>query len=1029
MCSGSQITLRFCQILNPEASSTGPLSVGKVSTGCGRLDEALRGGFPIGSAVAISSPTSSKAFGVIRDFLRAREGEKALFICRSLPPIDAQMSGNLSFLVCGERVVASENVFAGKGLENLTELSIDIASTVARVQPKRVALDILSDLLLRHGSLQTRKWVSEQLSKLTAKGITTLAAFNPAMHIQADSTAILDLFDGSLELAEADAVNEPVQVIRVKWMRGIELQTREVPLGPWTVPIRKPSLPTPNNLPTPPTPLIGREKELDAAMALLSEGQSRILTITGPGGAGKTRLALELAIKLRDRFENGAFFISLDSIQDSALVIPTIATFLGLKEKAETTLLEMVKTYLSVKQMLLVLDNLEQVIAAAPSISDLLMGSPRVTFIVTSRAPLRIRGEREFSVPPLSFPDPKHLPTLESLSQYGAVQLFIQRAVAVKPDFTVTNSNALAVVEICRRLDGLPLAIELAAARIRLLQPSSILGHLKRRLKFLTSGARDLPARQQTLRDTIAWSHELLTDAEKRLFRRLSVFDGGCSMDGAEQVCNTPREINLDIINNVESLAAQNLLRIIEADGETRILMLETIREYAIERLNEAGEMEELQHLHADFYLKLANEAEAGFFGPQEPAQLDRLERDHGNLLAAFRSMLAQDRGEEALRLGAILSRFWELRGPVAEGFSLLEAALALPSASSRTRARALALFGKEDLMWFLGKPPTERASLAQEGLSIAREIGDNGLIAEGLARTSDYVGIDHAKGRSLSEESLAMARMNESRKVSMYALRNLGWYALTDKDYVKARSFFEEALALVRGCGYKHGLMLVTGDLGGLTYRMGDYAASRAFLTEHLDLARELKDQRSVAKSLADLGRIACRRGDAAEAYSFSKESIEAAKELGYEDKGILSEANDTLALVAVRGGEYDRAEALFLEVLATKVSLDQSKGGIVDSLAWLAEVSLGRRDAERAARLLGAAESLSRAIEYKWHAGRLAEYAADSKAAQDVLGRERFERLRAEGASMTFEQAVAYAENRPTTNTQETSKNKDFA
>ena len=559
----------------------------RVSTGYVILDGALQGGFLSGTAIILRAPASSEVLSLIANFLKAsRSNENGLFICRGLSSVNALSTvdaNNVKFLVCEERVPASDRVMSGRSLDNLTELSLEISEAINKIQPNRVALDIVSDVLLRHGALQTRKWLSEQINKMRSKGITTLAVINPGMHAQTDTSAIVDVFDGNLEMIETNAEEDATKVIRVGWMHGLEVQQRDIPLelAPiGTVPIRKPHIRPPTNLPAPPTPLIGREKEVEDAAPLILRKQTRLLTLTGPGGAGKTRLALGLAQNLTPNFSNGVFFVPLDAIRDPDLVSSTIAATLGLKETGGRPLIDILKDFLREKQMLILLDNFEQVVVAAPVVSDLLATCPDLSVLVTSRAPLRIRGEHEFPVPPLALPDLKHLPSLERLTQYGAVQLFIQRAMAVKPDFAVTNSNAPAVAEICYRLDGLPLAVELAAARIRLLTPTAMLTQLEKRLRLLTGGARDLPARQQTLRDTVAWSHDLLNEGERKLFRRLSVFLGGCSIEAAEVVCNADKA--LDILNGVESLVAQNLVRMIEVNNESRVVMLETIREYAL---------------------------------------------------------------------------------------------------------------------------------------------------------------------------------------------------------------------------------------------------------------------------------------------------------------------------------------------------------------------------------------------------------------------------------------------------------------
>ncbi len=365
-----------------------------------------------------------------------------------------------------------------------------------------------------------------------------------------------------------------------------------------------------SNLPAQLTPLIGRVQEVETACALLQRSDVRLLTLTGPGGVGKTRLGLQVVTDLLDVFADGVFFVPLVSLNNPDLVIPTIAQTLGLGEAGDRPLTEHLKAYLQDKHLLLLLDNFEQVVVAAPLLTELLESCPGLKALVTSREVLRVRGEHEFPVLPLALPDLSHLPGIEALSQYAAVALFLQRALAIKPDFQMTNTNARAIAEICARLDGLPLAIELAAARVKLLPPQKLLARLESRLQLLTRGARDMPERQQTLRNTIKWSYDLLDAEEQQLFRRLSVFVSGCTLEAAESVCNVADGLPLNVLDGVTSLIDKSLLQQVEHPGdELRLIMLGTIREYGLECLAASGEEETTRSAHAEYYLALAEEA------------------------------------------------------------------------------------------------------------------------------------------------------------------------------------------------------------------------------------------------------------------------------------------------------------------------------------------------------------------------------------------------------------------------------------
>jgi predicted ATPase/class 3 adenylate cyclase len=725
---------------------------------------------------------------------------------------------------------------------------------------------------------------------------------------------------------------------------------------------------SPNNLPVQLTSFIGRSKEKDEVTQLLSK--ERLLTLTGPSGSGKTRLALQAAAELIEHFKDGVFFVALAPITEPGLVASTIAQSLGTIESSGRTIMESIKDHLRNKSLLLLLDNFEQVISAAPLVADLLGASSELKILITSREGLRIRGESEYPVPPLALPNLNQLPPWESLSQYASVELFIQRAKAVKPGFRMTNDTAPTVVEICCRLDGLPLAIELAAARIKLLHPRTILTRMEHRLEFLTGGGRDLPARQQTLRNAIAWSYDLLDETEQKLFRRLSAFVGGCTVEAAEAVVED-YPTHGSILDRLESLLDKSLLQEVEGtNSELRFMMLETLREFALEQLEASGEQATIRRRHADYFLSIAEETEVRLESAGQIEWINRMEQEHGNFRAALEwSKTADGTAETCLRLASALGLFWEARGYYSEGRKLLADLLITEHVQGRSPTRARILARSAELA-YRQSDFSATMSLAGESLTIYREVGDRQGIASALIK--------------------------------------LGNAATEMGDYVIASGFLEEALKTWRELKDKHGMARALISSGWVALRSGKYGQAKKRLMEALALSRDLGDTRNLAFELSGLGEVALRQQDYLRATQLVEESLELRRQLG--NKWGVGVSLGILGWIAMREEKWDRAMARLCESLEVRREIGDQSGS-----AWclerLAAVAMAQGQTEKAARLFGAGAALRASIRSIIDPADQPAYKSKISSLRRELGKERFTLIWREGRALALEQAVAYA------------------
>jgi len=764
----------------------------------------------------------------------------------------------------------------------------------------------------------------------------------------------------------------------------------------------------PNNLPIQLTSFIGREREM-AAIANLLE-QHRLVTLVGAGGSGKTRLSLQVAAHLLDAYPDGAWWVDLAGLIDGSLVPEAVAAVLRVREQSGTLLLTTLGDFLQPRTALLLLDNCEHLVAGCGQLAEaLLQRCPDLRILATSREGLAVGGEALFPVPTLSLPDLAHLPPLESLSQYEAVRLFAERAATVSPAFKITARNAAVVAQICHRLDGIPLAMELAAARVTVLSPEQIASRLDDQFRLLTGGSRTALPRHQTLQGALDWSFQSLAEPEKSAFRRLAVFAGGFTLQAAEAVCAGEGIATADVLDLLAHLVNKSLVVVEDREDDRRYRLLEPTRQYARDRLREVGEIDGTRARHVEWFLAFAEETEEKLHGREQVTWLRRMETEHENLRTALEWTVAGDHWSTALRLAAALAAFWELHGHITEGRRRLDEVLSRSAGASLPPLRARGLYAAASFAADQHDWPQAK-TLASESLTLYQESGDT----RGEAAALRLLGTvarwqsDYEAAAGLYQQSLSSYQQVQDTRGVALANRSLGELARAQKRYPEAAARFTASLELFREVGDKASISHTLYLLGLTARAQGAFAQATAHAEEALALSRELEDAYAAAHAIHLLGTVAWYQGDIDRAAALHEQSLPLFQELG--DWNCVGTTTTDLGLVAQGRGDLERAASLHKDALRRRSDLGD-KPGIAECLERLAAVVEQRGDGAQAARLVGSAEALREALKVPLPPVERPRYEQLVAAVRTSIGEAAFAAAWTAGREMTAERAVTYA------------------
>jgi predicted ATPase/DNA-binding SARP family transcriptional activator len=917
------------------------------------------------------------------------------------------------------------------------------------------ALQQLGETALEAGNYATASSYYQRVANLDPWSDAARQGWMEALSQSGDRNAALQVYREFVEFLRNDPYASPDEATTALYVR-LRAEARGQS-RPQAVEVTKPPAVVPTMtgyLPHPLTDLIGREEEcLEVADRLR---HSRLVTLTGMGGMGKTRLAIAVARGVVNEYADGVWLVALEGLTDAKQVLPQIASVLGLREEGGRSLLQNVTEHLRKKRLLLVLDNCEHLReASAQTAGHLLQECSGIKVLATSREVLGIMGEIAWAVPALAIPSPQLLlqtqdTALQKAIDYESVQLFVERAQSVQKSFDLTSSNAAAVMEVCAQLEGIPLAIELAAARVKALTVEQIATRLGNHLELLTGGSRTAMSRQQTLRATLGWSYSLLGETERVLLERLSVFAGGWTLDAAESVCSGPPIEGGQVLDWLTSLADKSLVEFVAGETEGRYRLLEMVRQYGAEKLETAGEIGRVKARHRDYFLALAEEAEPELMGADQVVWLERLEAERANLRAALNWCRTEEDGAKTeLRLAGALYRFWEMHGHYSEGRAYLVEALTREGASGRTNEHAKALNGAGRLGYYQGDHAVAR-SLLEEGLALFRELGNRQGVAWSLNDLGDIVGSqgdgdtsqalyeeslalfrelddpqgmasllhhlgravreqgDYAQAQTLYEESLALFRELGNRQGIAWTLYHLGNVAATQRNYAAARSLLEEGLEVFQELGHRQGAAWSLKDMADIAGAQGDYAQAQTLYEESLTLFRELGNPQGMASLLHHLGRVVREQGDYAQAQTLYEESVALFQELGNQ-QGV-GWALNSLGSVALEQGHYDLAQALYAEGIGILKELGD-KLGTAESLEGLAAVRLAQSEPRQAVRLLGATHAVRESIGAPLPRIEQGRYDRQVEQARAAVNQDTFAAAWEEGRALTWEQAADYA------------------